>query len=49
MTKMDSVTGSRYLQRYSIQDFWQILAIMGKCLSINDGGKIVEFNAIDVL
>ena len=30
MTKMDGVTGSRDLQRYSlIQDFWQMFAVMG--------------------
>ena len=50
MTKKDSVTGSRDLQRYSlIQDFWQMFALLGKVLSINDGGKIVEFQAIDIL
>ena len=47
MTKMDSVTGSRDLQRYSfIQDFWYRY---GQFLKINDGRKMVGFKAIDVL
>ena len=38
--KMDSVTGSRNLQRYSlILDFWQIFAVVSKWLSFNDGRK----------
>ena len=42
-TKIDSVTGSKDLQRYSlIYDFEQ-------SLSINDRGKIVRFKALDVL
>ena len=47
---MDSVTGSRDLQRYSlIHDFWQMFAVMGNFVSINDERKMVGFKAIDVL
>ena len=50
MTKMDSVTGSRNLQRYSlIQDFWQIFALISKYITTNDGRLLmVGFRAIDV-
>ena len=49
-TKMDSVTGFRNLQPYSlIQDFWLIFAVMSKWLSVNDGRKMVGFRAINVL
>lgn len=37
--KMDSVTGSRNLQRFWILDFWQIFAVVSKWLSFNDGRK----------
>ena len=47
---MDSMTGSKDLQRYSmIYEFLATRCPYEQRLSINDRGKIVRFKAIDVL